>query len=240
MGKIGHTIVGVLSIVAVVFCACALTDGRSIVTLRTDHKEIPVTLSGAGTNLPIQGLPGIGYPYGIGVYQDSNGRKWEDGSGFAELSLDTTQTELTRRSSHVTNLYGCDDHQKRGQLVLACVFICLIVSSAAVIASLRGVATESRGAGIASLVFQILNFIFFLIGMAGGASLFNEEFECKSGDVIVFDLKLADYFDLNYALPFLVIGVVASIINIIVIVASGSLSDPESSKNAPDSSSDSS
>ena len=227
MGKIAHTIVGVLCTIAIVFCGCALTDGRSIVTIRTDPKDIVVTIGGNATNLSIQALPGIGYPYGIGVYQDSNGRKWKDGDDYAVLSLTANAAELARRPSHVTQLYGCDDHQRRGQLMLACVLICLLCSSVGVIASLRGVATAGRIPGIVSLVIQILNFLFFLIGMAGGASFFEEEFECKVGTAIVFDLKIADFFDLNYAIPFLVIGVVASIVNIIILVVSGSLSAPQ-------------
>ena len=231
MGKIGHSIVGVLSIIVVVFCACVLTDGRSIVTIRTDTRRIPVNLNGANTNLVVQELPGIGYPYGIGVYQDSNGRSWDEGDDFAEL-INSTSGELARRSSHITQLFGCDDHQKRGQLVLAAVFMCLISSTVAVIASLRGVAAGGRISGIVSIAFQIFNFVFFLIGMAAGASFYNEEFECKSDNTIVFDLKVADYFDLSYALPFLVVGIIVSIINIVVLCASRSLEAAE--KNAPD------
>eukprot|EP01060_Flectonema_neradi_P027087 TRINITY_DN3671_c0_g1_i1.p1 TRINITY_DN3671_c0_g1~~TRINITY_DN3671_c0_g1_i1.p1 ORF type:complete len:239 (+),score=60.93 TRINITY_DN3671_c0_g1_i1:90-806(+) len=238
MGKIGHTIVGVLSVISIVFCACALTDGRSIATIRTDEKAVVVNLNGVSTDLVIQQLPGIGYPYGIGVYSDSNGRKWDQGDDYAELVVDTTN-QIARRPSHFTQLFGCDEHQKRGQLLLACVFMCLIASIVSVIASLRGVATQGRVAGIVSMVFQIFNFVFFLIGMAAGASFYDEEFECKSENTIMFDLKVADYFDLSYALPFVVVGVITSIINIIILCASGSLKDSKKGDNCPDDSSSS-
>ena len=233
MGKIGHSIVGILNIIATVFCACALTDGRSIVTIRTDSKDLTVQLAGVTTNLQIQALPGIGYPYGIGAYQDSNGRRWTSGDGYAEITAAVNSTDLTRKSSHITQLYGCDDHQRRGQLVNGCLVICLITSCISVLISLRGVSTESRLTGILSLVFQCVGALFFLLGMAGGASLYDGDFECKSGTAVVFDLRLRNYFDLSYAIPFLVVGLIASILNIVIIVGTGSLSEPKH-QNTPD------
>eukprot|EP01064_Diplonema_japonicum_P028995 TRINITY_DN458_c0_g7_i1.p1 TRINITY_DN458_c0_g7~~TRINITY_DN458_c0_g7_i1.p1 ORF type:complete len:213 (+),score=82.29 TRINITY_DN458_c0_g7_i1:78-716(+) len=142
--------------------------------------------------------------YGVGVWKDAKGNDWTD-------------------DAHPVKSLNCSDHEERGNGVKAFGTIALILSCFAVLVSLLGAGSEGGTLGMVNAGLQAGVFLSFLLSMAIGWSLYDETFDCDNS--IVPRLRLKDLFELNYGLFFLLAGTVVGLLNIIVLVATGSMKD---------------
>eukprot|EP01060_Flectonema_neradi_P029818 TRINITY_DN4217_c0_g1_i1.p1 TRINITY_DN4217_c0_g1~~TRINITY_DN4217_c0_g1_i1.p1 ORF type:complete len:247 (+),score=40.19 TRINITY_DN4217_c0_g1_i1:67-807(+) len=229
MGAKGHVIVGSLTLICMIFAGTSLTDGRSLVKLN-ELMDLTKTMA-AETTLVSKRVPGIYFPYGIGVYQDTYGNKWTEGSSMKDYYLDPADnvpaTLSETHPAHWVTLLECDDHKTRGLVVLSSGLIALIASFFAIVASFAGVYTGKGVFGTISLVCNILMVLFFLIGTALMGSFYNEGFDCKDNLGNTFELTMKDHFDLGYALPFYVVALVVSVVNVACIFAFGAMVEEE-------------
>ena len=231
----GFIVSGVITVAMLTFFACALTDGTSLMKLKSNENFLPTLEGGADGTVSFKTLPGVGFPYGIGPYQDTYGNVWEDGDSFEDYAATTalTDTLTNRHPAHFFQLHKCDEHQKRGMLLQSAMFIALLASVGGVIAALVGAIhpAGNKCAGIACLVFQIVIFVFSVVGTGAGAAVFHTEFSCTfpstitATRIVSFDIAMKDHFDMFYCVPFLVFALVLSLANIIVIVATGCLKE---------------
>ena len=243
MGAKGHVIVGSLSLICLIFAGTSLTDGKSLVKLN-ELLDLTKTIA-PETTLVSKTIPGIYFPYGIGVYQDTYGNKWSEGSAMKNYFVDPAgnvpATLVQQHPAHWVTLLECDDHKSRGLLILSSGLIALIATFFAIVASFAGVYTGKGIFGTLSLVCNILMVLFFLIGLAAMGSFYNEGFDCNDNTGASFEITMKDHFDLGYALPFFVVAMLVSIVNVVCIFVFGAMVEEEydddsegSSEGAPD------
>ena len=166
-GSIIHSVAAFLSAVVAMLLTGAITDGRSV---------IKVSKGGL---------------YGIGVYQDTNGRTWHDKAHGA---------------------YGCDELKKMGQAILAFALIALILEGLAVLVHALGASQgDKKVLALAGVGMHAFSTVALIITWSLAAALYSKEY-CNS--------KLKDNFDLTYGLGFLVLGsVVTCVCTILSVLA---------------------
>ena len=177
-GNIIHSVATFLSAVVAVLLTGAITDGRSV---------IKVSKGGL---------------YGIGVYQDTNGRTWHDKAHGA---------------------YGCDELKKMGQAILAFALLSLVLEGLCVLVHALGASTGKKVLALAGIGMHAFATVCLIITWSLAAALYSKEF-CNS--------KLKDNFDLTYGLPFLVVGSVVTCALTILSVVAMRTSEPAADKAA--------
>ena len=139
---------------------------------------------------------------GVGVWKDYLGHAFENSLNLAS---------------------GCSDREELTQTLAGFVFMPTLLSGVAVICNLMGLQSGKGLFGTVAAAINGFNFVCLIIVMSIASALYNETY-C--------DLKLSDLFDLHYALPFVVVAVVLSIVNIVVLVATGAMRDEAGPVNA--------
>eukprot|EP01061_Rhynchopus_euleeides_P005666 TRINITY_DN1487_c0_g1_i1.p1 TRINITY_DN1487_c0_g1~~TRINITY_DN1487_c0_g1_i1.p1 ORF type:complete len:222 (+),score=96.30 TRINITY_DN1487_c0_g1_i1:61-666(+) len=133
-----------------------------------------------------------------GVFKDYKGYTWE----------------------HSDNpLRGCHDISERGQALVAFVFMATVFSGFSVICNLMGAQSGTGVFGMASAGLNGINFVWILIAMSLAASIYDES-HCGG--------ELKKTMDLGYALPFFVIALLLSLVNVGALVATGALGNSSS------------
>lgn len=233
--KVFHLVFIFGSVIQIAFISACLGDGQSVVTLK-DDADLPValTLKGNGSaplvNLHLRQIlfhpytSGQFAPYGIGVEHDSFGRTWNDhgpGKNLKEImgglvdrdgSVEAAVLTVleTRTQFHPASFLSCDGLASRGvAAVVFCIigailaFFQIVVSSAFL---LRG--TTMRCPAL-SFVTQSSLFLGFMIVLILIQVIFTTEWTCDNA--LIPKLKVDDHFDMNYALTFAIIGMLASL-----------------------------
>eukprot|EP01061_Rhynchopus_euleeides_P012020 TRINITY_DN2161_c0_g1_i2.p1 TRINITY_DN2161_c0_g1~~TRINITY_DN2161_c0_g1_i2.p1 ORF type:complete len:190 (+),score=69.92 TRINITY_DN2161_c0_g1_i2:68-637(+) len=138
---------------------------------------------------------------GIGAYHDYRGFGWSDNKAWLKG-------------------LGCTEHKDRGLAIEAFTFIALFFTAFAVLLNLLGAQSGKGTYGMISLGLNAANAVFLLIAFSLVASLYDESFGCD-----LVDISVSTWYDLNYGLPFMVLGFVFSLANVGALAAMGALSD---------------
>eukprot|EP00754_Rhynchopus_humris_P048991 Rhum_TRINITY_DN8119_c0_g10::Rhum_TRINITY_DN8119_c0_g10_i1::g.26390::m.26390 len=116
-------------------------------------------------------------------------------------------------------LHFCDEQKRMGQTIQGGSLLSLILLGFSVPLNLLGARSTSGTYGVVSLLCQALACVFLLIAWALGVAL-HERTYCG--------VKLRHQYIMSYGIPFLVIGFVVTLVNVIGLVLTGSLkSQPE-------------
>ena len=222
---IGYVVCCITGLLSAVLLAAAVTDGNALLQMKDEDKVI-----GTEGLFEMKKLPFIGYPYGIGIYKDTFTNSWGEGKRFNEYIKKGISAE---HKSHFTQLYGCDDHQMRGKVVISSCIIVLLTVIGYVCTSVIGI-SKGGGQKYARICLGFLatstGFLFIALGASG--SLYNDSFTCSEfplskGNGQSYSLAMKDIFQLGYGMPFMIITIIFGLLNIITVVFSGSLNDPK-------------
>ena len=185
-----HIAPGVLTTAGICLLACAMSSGRSYLTLKSSNMAKLTA-----------------YPYGVGVTADSNGYTWVD-------------------REHLLSTLGCDDHIHRGQYVMAASYMVMISAGLAVLAHSIGAQSGSKITGLVGAGLHGFNLVILVTALGVGANAYDSGFWCDPSKVgrKVF---LKEFFDLNFAVPFLIVFILTSLISLASLVAGGALKDKE-------------
>eukprot|EP00754_Rhynchopus_humris_P020112 Rhum_TRINITY_DN14679_c15_g1::Rhum_TRINITY_DN14679_c15_g1_i1::g.110382::m.110382 len=151
------------------------------------------------------------YPYGIGLITDSYGHYVTD-------------------SEHLLGMAKCDDHQHRLKYVMACAGMITFASGVAVLAHAIAASSGSKTASLASVALQGFTFLFGTTALGLGANAYDNGFWCNPIGKSPFKLWLKELFDLNFALPFLIVVILFALANVGILVGGGALKGPEEPK----------
>ena len=178
-------------------CAGLLTSAIiSLITLSMSSGRSFMTLKANVT-----GLPTISYPYGVGVLYDSYGYTWVEEESFFGGN-------------------DCKDHQHRGQYVKAVAFMVTLMCVFGVIVHALGAWQGAAWQGLAGVGIQAFNLIFLITGLGVGANFYDTCLWCKTMSA---KLCVKDFFYLNYAIPFVVTAIILTLINLVALIAGGSM-----------------
>eukprot|EP01061_Rhynchopus_euleeides_P022274 TRINITY_DN36298_c0_g1_i1.p1 TRINITY_DN36298_c0_g1~~TRINITY_DN36298_c0_g1_i1.p1 ORF type:complete len:201 (+),score=65.48 TRINITY_DN36298_c0_g1_i1:75-677(+) len=140
---------------------------------------------------------------GIGIWKDFGGRPWKNHNSLLNL--------------------GCDDRADLGKTLVAFTFMPTLLSGLSVISSLKGLQTGQGIYGTASVLLNVVSCVFLIIALASASSIYNEEY-C--------DVEVKDSYDLEYAVPFLVVTLIFSIASAAALVLLGAMQDSSSATAA--------
>eukprot|EP00756_Hemistasia_phaeocysticola_P026761 Hpha_TRINITY_DN16082_c2_g2::TRINITY_DN16082_c2_g2_i1::g.120160::m.120160 len=216
----GHAVGGLVSSIIAAFVCGTFASGSSFVTLRKDSILTAVFEPNAtGPNLPFPGR-GLGYEYGIGVYQDTNMQTWHD-------------------TAHPATMLGCEDLKQHGQGmigVFALAVFFLLFASLGHVMSWSGcwsAATWLSGLG------HLLMSLSLLAGFGLALMTYYNDWECNvpnesvglftrtglraamtaplavrdgEGSHVQLTLSLHEHFDLNYGLGFIIVSCVFTLV----------------------------
>eukprot|EP01061_Rhynchopus_euleeides_P040646 TRINITY_DN6_c0_g1_i3.p3 TRINITY_DN6_c0_g1~~TRINITY_DN6_c0_g1_i3.p3 ORF type:complete len:198 (+),score=88.14 TRINITY_DN6_c0_g1_i3:70-663(+) len=131
-----------------------------------------------------------------GVWKDFLGHPWEESKNI---------------------LHSCDDFTDQAKALVAFAFMTCVFSGLSVLCNLLGLQSGKGMFGLASVGLNAVNFVFLVISIGLAGSLYEETF-CGT-------ITLSDGYDLVYALPFLVVAAVVSLLNLGALFAMGATKD---------------
>eukprot|EP01060_Flectonema_neradi_P034696 TRINITY_DN617_c0_g2_i1.p1 TRINITY_DN617_c0_g2~~TRINITY_DN617_c0_g2_i1.p1 ORF type:complete len:259 (+),score=56.05 TRINITY_DN617_c0_g2_i1:54-830(+) len=212
--------------VGIVFMVSALVDGKSLFELRNDYK----TIGNPNATEPvfIKDMPLIGYPYGIGVYNDIFGNQWTHGkrySGFLNLT-NHNLLGYNSRPAHFMHLYDCEI-QHVGELICAAAIIVAFGSAFALGFSVVGANVGGRKYGLACVVIHGFTAIFYFIAVVATAFFYNQNLNCKEFKTLLngWDdtIQINYIFSYGYAVAFFGVGLGISLCAIVCLLVSDAL-----------------
>ena len=217
----GFTMSALLGVTMTVMVVGILSDGNSLMYMRNTNKEF------GGT--PIKLLPGVGYPYGMGINHDTFRKEWGDGARIEQYIF---PEDVSDHPGHFTVLYNCDQHNVRGKTAKACVYIIMILNWVIIAGSCVGnFHPKKKRFGILLLVCCTLVFLFAVIAVCISAAIYDQPLHCIVGG---FELKteLKTYFEIGHAIPVLVATVLMGFVNLILVLkVLPTLKDDEEEEN---------
>ena len=183
-GSIAHVIGGFLASLCSAFLHLALSDGRSVVVTRASSEAL------------IASTP-LGAKYGVGVFHDSKGYKWEE-------------------EEH--GVYGCDEKRRLGYVAVSFAFVALVANALLVLLHLFGAQRGGRRLGLAALAGHAVSFVSLAIVIGAASALYDREY-CGSA--------VKEHFELTYGIPFVALGMIVAVLNSVLLFATGSLKEDD-------------
>jgi len=244
-----HVLCSTVAVIIVAFVTSVLADGRSVITLKI---KPPIVTNPLIVNATLADL--LGNTYGIGLHHDSSGRMWNavdppDGvvGGLllnelienlgAAAVLGALGTVIAHDSlKHPIQFLSCIALRDTGMSAMALGFIADIAAAVMVIfhaAALAGLVNAKMAKGVALVTWFVLSAGFLIVVILAGV-IYTIEWTCDQP--VIPTLVVSEHFDLNYGLPFAVIGFVASVVSLLAVVTQLSSEDPASGvgKYAPE------
>jgi len=223
MSAIAHLIMVIISATIAAFCTAVLADGRSVIVLKTG--TLPLVTNPAVVNASLTFL--LQKTYGMGLHHDNAGRYWADvDEGFGNLnqiiaSFGVAGTLSALPSAIAANalknpveFLQCKDLQT--SCVTAMVLGFIGAGASVVMLLLHGAAlgglVPPKPAKMFALLMWTVYVVAFMVVVILGFNIYTNTWTCDNP--VIPTLKLDDSFDLSYAIPFAIVGMVASFISL--------------------------
>ena len=140
---------------------------------------------------------------GLGLWKDYTGHSWENA-----LNL----------------VYDCNERRILGRTIAPFVFIPCALSMISLLCNLLGLQSGKGLYGLVAVLISGFNFVFLCVALGCGAALYNDSYCAPS----TAEIRLKDFYDLEYGLPLVVLCIFFALLNIVVLVFTGTMKDAPS------------
>merc|ERR1719230_2524361 len=117
---------------------------------------------------------------------------------------------------HPVHFLACNELEDTGLTAMAFGFIADVVAGLMILfhaAAIAGLVPSKVAKGVSVLIWFVLSVGFFIVVVLG-AVIYTKEWTCDQP--VIPTLTLKDHFDLNYGLPFAVVGWCASVLALVI------------------------
>eukprot|EP01061_Rhynchopus_euleeides_P020690 TRINITY_DN33602_c0_g2_i1.p1 TRINITY_DN33602_c0_g2~~TRINITY_DN33602_c0_g2_i1.p1 ORF type:complete len:249 (+),score=93.29 TRINITY_DN33602_c0_g2_i1:48-794(+) len=193
MGSIGHVFSGFFASAACFMLTASLTDGQSFAKRKNPGD---ITWNGSLSGVIAK------EDYGIGLYHDVYGQKWEDRQHY---------------------LHSCSEYEDRGLAMFSFAVLGLICAAFTALFNLLGAQSGNPMFGLAAVGSNAALAVFLVIAVSLAASIYDEVLDCFGST-----FRVKDVMDVNYAMPFMSIAGFFAVVSILVLFVTEATTSSES------------